>query len=320
MLIIPVFVPHEGCPHDCCFCNQRKISGQNAAPSQDAIRKTIDSYLDIIPNYDAVQVAFFGGSFTGIPRDLQQRYLETAASYVRKNIVDSIRISTRPDYIDPGILALLKEYHVSTIELGAQSMDDEVLRRAGRGHTAADTVRAAALIRGGGFTLGLQTMTGLPGADPESDMATAEKIISLRPGLVRIYPTVVIKGTLLHTMYERGEYEAPPLEKTVALCAELMVKYQSENIKVIRMGLQSSDGISFSGDIAAGPYHPAFGQLVRSRIAYHRLLEIGEVCDGVYTAYVPKRELSDYIGQNKCNIIALQERFGYKNVLIKPIN
>lgn len=320
MLIIPIFVPHEGCRHDCCFCNQRKISGQSAAPSPEEVRRTIDSYLDIIPRYDVVQIAFFGGSFTGIPRALQEKYLETAAIYIRDHLVDSVRISTRPDSIDPNILSMLKAYSVRTIELGAQSMDDAVLRCAGRGHTAADTQKAAELIRLGGFELGLQTMTGLPGATDESDIVTAEKIIRLRPDLVRIYPTVVIKGTRLHTMYERGEYEARALDKTVALCADLMVKYESENIKVIRMGLQSSDGISTDGEIAAGPYHPAFGQLVKSQLAYRRLLEIGEVRDGEYTAYVPARELSDYIGQRKCNIKALQERFGYKKVLIKPIN
>ena len=320
MLIIPIFVPHEGCPHDCCFCNQRKISGQNRAPSQTEVRQTIDRYLDIIANYDDVQVAFFGGSFTGLSQELQRQYLETVASYIRKNLIHSIRISTRPDYIDPEILAMLREYSVRTIELGAQSMDDDVLRLSGRGHTAADTARAASLIRNSGFELGLQTMTGLPGASYESDIATAEKIISLHPDLVRIYPTVVIKGTPLHTMYERGAYKVFSLDKTVALCAELMVKYQSVNIKVIRMGLQSSDRISTKGEIVAGPYHPAFGQLVKSRIAYNRLLEIGKVHNDVYTAYVPGRELSDYIGQNKCNVIALKERFGYKDVLIKPIN
>ena len=184
MLIIPIFVPHEGCPHDCCFCNQRKISGQNRAPSQTEVRQTIDRYLDIIANYDDVQVAFFGGSFTGISQELQRQYLETVASYIRKNLIHSIRISTRPDYIDPEILAMLREYSVRTIELGAQSMDDDVLRLSGRGHTAADTARAASLIRNSGFELGLQTMTGLPGASYESDIATAEKIISLHPDLV----------------------------------------------------------------------------------------------------------------------------------------
>ena len=319
MLIIPVFVPHEGCTHNCCFCNQNTISGQGAAPSIPEVRERIDSYLDIIPNYAEVQVAFFGGSFTAIPVKQQIAYLDAVLPYVERKVVHSIRISTRPDAIDERILRLLKSRFVKTIELGAQSMDDAVLRSSGRGHSAKDTAEAAALIRAYGFELGLQTMTGLPGASYESDLETAGCIIALKPALVRIYPTIVIKGTPLHTMYERGAYTPPPLEKTVALCAELVVKYQAENIKVIRLGLQSSDAICTDGEIAAGPYHPAFGQLVRSRIAYEKLIEIGEVQGGIFTAYVPQRELSDYIGQKRCNILAIKERFGYQKVQIKPI-
>lgn len=320
MLIIPVFVPHEGCAHNCCFCNQNTISGQSAAPSVKEVRALIDSYLDILPNYEDVQVAFFGGSFTAIPEERQIAYLEAVLPYIERHVVHSIRISTRPDAIDAGILNLLRSHFVKTIELGAQSMDDSVLRQSGRGHTAEDTAIASALIRAYGFELGLQTMTGLPGASFESDLETADRIIALKPALVRIYPTIVIKGTPLHTMYERGAYTPPPLEKTVALCAELMVKYQAETIKVIRLGLQSSDAICADGEIAAGPYHPAFGQLVRSRIAYENLLEIGELQDGIFTASVPRRELSDYIGQKKCNVLAIKERFGCKKVRIKPIN
>ena len=184
MLIIPIFVPHEGCPHDCCFCNQRKISGQTELRLRRKLDKRLIAIWTSLVNYDDVQVAFFGASFTGISQELQRQYLETVASYIRKNLIHSIRISTRPDYIDPEILAMLREYSVRTIELGAQSMDDDVLRLSGRGHTAADTARAASLIRNSGFELGLQTMTGLPGASYESDIATAEKIISLHPDLV----------------------------------------------------------------------------------------------------------------------------------------
>lgn len=320
MLIIPVFVPHEGCPHDCCFCNQRTISGCGGAPSEAEVKTIIESYLDIMPNYHTVQVAFFGGSFTGIPVVQQERYLRTVQPYIRDGMVHSVRLSTRPDYIDCDVLDLLETYRVKTVELGAQSMDNAVLRLSGRGHTAADTERASALLRARGFELGLQTMTGLPGASEASDFKTAEKIIALHPDFVRIYPTIVIKGTPLHTMYERGAYRPASLEKTVALCAELMVKYQSMNIKVIRLGLQSSDSIRDGGEIAAGPYHPAFGQLVKSRLAYNRLLQIGEVCDGVFTAYVPREELSDYIGQKRCNVTMLKERYGYQTVRIKPIN
>lgn len=319
MLIIPVFVPHVGCPHDCCFCNQRIISGSAAAPSIDDVKRTVQSYVDIMPNYDTVQIAFFGGSFTGIPTEDQKRYLEAARPYIENGLVDSIRISTRPDCINESILDMLSAYGVRTIELGAQSMNDDVLRRSGRGHSAEDTVNASRLIRKAGFELGLQTMTGLPGASFDDDLRTADRIISLSPDIVRIYPTIVIKGTHLHTMYERGEYKAPSLDETVLLCAGLSVKYSSAGIKVIRMGLQSSDNIADDGEIAAGPYHPAFGQLVRSKLAYDKLIEIGKAEDGVYTAYVPAAELSDYIGQKKCNVNMLKAQFGYKKVYIRPI-
>ena len=328
MLIIPIFVPHAGCPHDCCFCDQKKISGHKEPPSVEEIKKTVDSYLDIIKNYSVVQIAFFGGSFTAIPREMQEMFLQAVNPYIREGLVDSVRLSTRPDYIDGETLSMLKSYSVKTIELGAQSMDDDVLIASGRGHTSADTARAAELIRAYGFELGLQTMTGLPGASYESDLYTADRIIDLNPQLVRIYPTVVIRDTFLHKMYENGTYNPPSLDKTIDLCAELMIKYENKKVKVIRMGLQSSDGISVGGDVVAGPYHPAFGQLVKSRIAYDKLAKKAEdnLANGkddsesrVFTASVPYKELSDYIGQKNVNVIRLKEQFGYEKVIIKPI-
>ena len=328
MLIIPIFVPHAGCPHDCCFCDQKKISGHKEPPSVEEIKKTVDSYLDIIKNYSVVQIAFFGGSFTAIPREMQEMFLQAVNPYIREGLVDSVRLSTRPDYIDGETLSMLKSYSVKTIELGAQSMDDDVLIASGRGHTSADTARAAELIRAYGFELGLQTMTGLPGASYESDLYTADRIIDLNPQLVRIYPTVVIRDTFLHKMYEKGTYNPPSLDKTIDLCAKLMIKYENKKVKVIRMGLQSSDGISVGGDVVAGPYHPAFGQLVKSRIAYDKLAKMAEdnLANGkddsesrVFTASVPYKELSDYIGQKNVNVIRLKEQFGYEKVIIKPI-
>lgn len=328
MLIIPIFVPHAGCPHDCCFCDQKKISGHKEPPSVEEIKKTVDSYLDIIKNYSVVQIAFFGGSFTAIPREMQEMFLQAVNPYIREGLVDSVRLSTRPDYIDGETLSMLKSYSVKTIELGAQSMDDDVLIASGRGHTSADTARAAELIRAYGFELGLQTMTGLPGASYESDLYTADRIIDLNPQLVRIYPTVIIRDTFLHKMYEKGTYNPPSLDKTIDLCAELMIKYENKKVKVIRMGLQSSDGISVGGDVVAGPYHPAFGQLVKSRIAYDKLAKMAEdnLANGkddsesrVFTASVPYKELSDYIGQKNVNVIRLKEQFGYEKVIIKPI-
>lgn len=321
MLIIPIFVPHAGCPHDCCFCDQKKISGSTAMPTVEDIQKNTENYLDIVKNYRKVQIAFFGGSFTAIPKETQIMYLETVAPYIKSGAVDSVRLSTRPDYIDEETLLMLREHSVETIELGAQSMDDDVLLCSGRGHTAADTEKASELIRAYGFELGLQTMTGLPGASFESDLYTAEKIIALKPNIVRIYPTVIIRDTFLHKMYEKGTYVPPTLERTVDLCAQLMIKYNENDIKVIRMGLQATDVISLGEDVVAGPYHPAFGQLVKSRIAYEKLLEMAESQKGKeFTANVPPDELSDYIGQKKCNVYKLKEQFGYEKVNIKPIN
>lgn len=321
MLIIPIFVPNAGCPHDCCFCDQKKISGKSAMPTVEEIQNNIAGYFDIVENYSKVQIAFFGGSFTAIPREVQKMYLETVSPYIKNGTVTSLRLSTRPDYIDDEVLLMLREYGVETIELGAQSMDDDVLLCSGRGHTAQDTVRASELIRAYGFELGLQTMTGLPGASYESDLHTAEKIIELKPKLVRIYPTVVIRDTFLHKMYENGRYIPPTIDETVDLCAKLMLMYGENDIKVIRMGLQATDGISLGEDVVAGPYHPAFGQLVKSRIAYEKLLKAAETQKGkVFTTSVPESELSDYIGQRKCNIYKLKEQFGYEKVIIKAIN
>jgi len=321
MLIIPIFVPNAGCPHDCCFCDQKKISGAIAMPTVEEIAKNVESYLDIVKNYSKVQIAFFGGSFTAIPKETQLMYLEAVSPYIKSGAVDSVRLSTRPDYIDDETLLMLREHSVGTIELGAQSMDDDVLLAAGRGHTAKDTEKASELIRAYGFELGLQTMTGLPGASFESDLYTAERIIGLQPDIVRIYPTVVIRDTFLHKMFERGTYIPPTLERTVDLCARLMIKYEKENIKVIRMGLQATEGISLGEDVVAGPYHPAFGQLVKSRIAYDKLAEMTAEQKGKdFVAFVQAKELSDYIGQRKCNIYKLKEQFGYENVIIKAIN
>ena len=320
-MIIPIFVPNAGCPHDCCFCDQKKISGSSAMPTVEDVQKNVDSYSDIVKNYSKVQIAFFGGSFTAIPKETQKIYLEAVLPYIKNGIVNSVRLSTRPDYIDDETLLMLKEYCVETIELGAQSMDDDVLLCSGRGHTSQDTVKASELIRAYGFELGLQTMTGLPGASYESDLYTAERIIDLKPNIVRIYPTVVIRGTFLHKMYESGKYIPSSVEKTVDLCAELMMRYNENNIKVIRMGLQATDGISLGEDVVAGPYHPAFGQLVKSRIAYEKLSDMAKEQNGeIFTAEVPSSELSDYIGQRKCNIYKLKEQFGYKKVIVKPIN
>jgi len=247
---------------------------------------------------------------------------------INGGFIDCIRASTRPDCIDDVVIGRLKKYNVSIIELGAQSMDDMVLEMSKRGHNSDATRKASKLLQEAGITLGLQTMTGLPGATPESDKKTAEEIAKLDPALVRIYPTIVIKNTDLYEWFLNGEYSSPTLEDTVDLCADLLEFYENKNITVIRMGLQSSDNISDGGDIVCGPYHPAFGQLVKSRIALRNtvraidLLKTDDVGlrDKILEVTVASGQCSDYIGQKKCNIAYLKDKYGFKGVRISECN
>ena len=325
MLIIPIFVPHAGCPHDCCFCNQKIISGQTSMPTEDDIVETIERFKTAATRYDDVQLAFYGGSFTAVEIDLQLMFLKTVQPYLKSNggFVDKLRLSTRPDCIDVEILERMHKFGVGVIELGAQSMDAAVLLASGRGHTAEDTIKASSLIKEKGFELGIQTMTGLPMADYASDVETARRVCEIKPDFVRIYPTVVVKGTALHRNYLAGRYSPQKLEEAVGLCLELSEIYDAANIPVIRMGLQSSDNISEDGEIAAGPYHAAFGQLVKSKQMYVEVcrkiesLEIQEYNDKFLYVYVDAARLSDCIGQKRENIRRLTERYGFRRVFVK---
>ncbi|MBQ8164730.1 MAG: radical SAM protein [Clostridia bacterium] len=326
MLIIPIFVPHAGCPNDCCFCNQKIISGNTSVPDAESVLSTIQFYEKIANRYDEVQLAFYGGSFTAIEVSLQEMFLKTVQPFLKVNggFIDRIRASTRPDCIDESVIDRLIKYNVSIIELGAQSMDDNVLKMSKRGHTSEATRKASRLLKGAGITLGLQTMTGLPGATSESDRKTAEEIAELQPDIVRIYPTIVIKDTDLYEWFLDGEYISPSLEETVDLCADLLEYYESKNITVIRMGLQSSDNISDRGDIACGPYHPAFGQLVKSRIALRKTEgAVKSLCKASagtrgksLIISVPKGQCSDYIGQKKCNSEYIKNKYGFRSVKV----
>lgn len=302
---IPIFVPHRGCPFDCVFCNQRRITGTIAEVTADTVTETIEAYLKTIPQSGAViEAAFFGGSFTGIPMDEQSELLSAAYDYVKTGRISGIRLSTRPDYIDREILDNLKKYGVTTIELGVQSMDDEVLFKSGRGHTSDDVRRAAALIKEYGFTLGLQMMTGLPGDTDEKSIYTAREIIRLRPEIVRIYPTLTIRDTALEDMYLSGEYKPQSVDEAVRLCAELLLMFEAEGIRVIRLGLQSTDEICENGSVAAGPVHSAFGELVENEIYYDLIsAAIGGARDCAAVVAVSDREISKAVGNRRRNII-----------------
>ncbi len=328
ILVIPIFVPHAGCPHNCTFCNQKAISGENSLPTAEDILKTIELYRNAAARYDEVQLAFYGGSFTAIPETVQVRFLETVQPFLKVNggFIDVLRCSTRPDCIDEKVVERLRKYHLSIVELGTQSMDDGVLAACERGHSAADTAYASRLLKESGFVLGLQMMTGLPGSDDAKDLATAEEIIALKPDFVRIYPTIVVKNTKMAKDYFAGKYVPQSLQQAVELCATLCEKYEEAGIKVVRLGLQSTDNITSGegSDIVAGPYHEAFGDKVKS-FRYQK--KIDEVIESIclnnpykLTIVVDKKQTSSVVGSERCNVLHWKEKFGFKNVKVLPSN
>lgn len=295
---LSIFVPHVGCPHKCSFCNQNTITGQADIPHGADVKavceKAVASGLDI----SQTEIAFFGGSFTAVPRAYMLELLEAAKPYVNMGF-KGIRCSTRPDAISPEILDILKTYGVTAIELGAQSMCDDVLALNERGHTAADVESAASLVKQYGFTLGLQMMVGLYGSTPEKDIETARSLISLEPEEARIYPTVVLKNTRLGELYSAGIYSTYPLNDAVALCAELLEMFTQAGIRVIKLGLHSSQDVE--RDMLGGIYHPAFRELCESYI-YRINMEKLMGTEKEYTFTVPPKELSKALGQHRSNI------------------
>ena len=274
--IIPIFVPHLGCPNDCTFCNQKKISGQTKNVKAEDVKNTIEYYLNNFKDDNKyIEVAFFGGSFTGIDVDKQKELLSVAYEYIKNKKIDSIRISTRPDYINKEILKMLKSYGVKTIELGVQSTNDYILNKSKRGHTFEDVKKASKLIRKNGFILGHQMMVGLPESTRQDEINTAKDLIKLKPKIVRIYPVLVIKGTQLEKDYESGEYTPLTVEQAVETAKDLLVLFNKKKINVIRIGLQNTNEItdpnSKESQVVAGPYHPAFRQLVESRLWYDNI-------------------------------------------------
>lgn len=265
--IIPVFISHQGCPHQCVFCNQDRIAGKYEEVFASDVRKIIDEYLSTINSNGAtIEVSFFGGTFTAINVNKQKELLEVAREYKERGLIHKIRLSTRPDAILPYILGYLKEYKVDIIELGVQSLDDEVLRKAGRGHSVSDVEAASKLIKEAGFVLGHQIMPGLPGDNFEIDIETTKKSIEMKPDICRIYPSLVIKDTPMEDMYIRGNYVPYSLEEAVYISGEMLKLYNEAKVKVIRIGLQPTDTITTGKDIVDGPFHPAFRELVEGRL------------------------------------------------------
>ncbi|HEX9022052.1 MAG TPA: radical SAM protein [Nitrospirota bacterium] len=318
-MIIPFFIPHSGCPHQCVFCNQKNITGQDAPADSAAIKGKINEYLKTRKKGAAVSVAFYGGSFTALPLPVQRDYLQQVQPFIQAGEVESIRLSTRPDCITGETLALLKNHRVGTVELGVQSMDDRVLALSGRGHTAAHTVTAVNLLRESGFPVGLQLMAGLPGDSPDRFRNTVEKIIGLKPAFVRLYPVLVLKGTPLERLYRIGAYAPLPLEEAVTLCREALIRFEQAGIGVIRIGLQPTAELNKPGTIAAGPYHPAFRQLVESSILLDamRSLLLNQKRESDEVIFqVNRRDLSAAAGVRRSNIDVLQKEFGLKKIRI----
>ncbi|MDD4296019.1 MAG: radical SAM protein [Ruminiclostridium sp.] len=321
---IPIFIPHVGCPHDCIFCNQRRISGQNQPPSLSQIHEIINRHLESARPEDLCEIAFFGGSFTGIPALEQEEYLKIAESYVKRGFVSGIRLSTRPDYINENILKFLKKYSVKVIELGIQSLDIDVLNNSSRFYKPEEAIKACNLIKQYGFSLGAQTMIGLPGDTFEKSLETAKIIISIKPDMVRIYPTLVIRDTGLEEIYAKGEYQPLSVDEAVLWCSKLVQMYEAAGITILRVGLHDAGGLQEKSDAVAGPMHPAFGELVYSKIWLDKVIKelssYGSIEGKNLIIYVPSYEVSKATGQHRSNIDFLKKHFNLSGVKISPYN
>lgn len=319
--IIPIFVPHVGCPHDCVFCNQKKITGISTDITSEEVDNTIKSYLETIPESNQeLEVAFYGGSFTAIDRDIQKELLGVANEYKTKGLIDRIRLSTRPDCIDKDGLKLLKSHGVDIIELGVQSLNQEVLDKSNRGHSKKDVYDAVKLIRESNFTLGLQMMLGLPGDTEERSIYTAKEIIKLKPDFVRIYPTLIVKDTYLETLYFEKKYKSLSVEQAVDIASIILMLFELEDINVIRIGLQPTENIcSESGEVVGGPFHPSFRQLVESKIyglILDEFLEENKIKGPDIKIDVNKKEISNIVGQKSSNIKMIRDKCDLRKVIV----
>lgn len=298
---IAVFIPHMGCPHTCSFCDQRAISETRTAPTPKQVRDILENaFAGIAPSRSGnTEIAFFGGSFTAIDRGYMTALLEAAYPFAESGRAAGIRVSTRPDRVDGEVLGILKRFGVTAVELGAQSMDDGTLAANGRGHTAEDVRRASELIKERGFELGLQMMTGLYRSTPEKDMETARQIAALSPVTVRIYPTVILKGTRLGELFESGVYTPYPFDTAAEICADMLEMFESRGIRVIKLGLHASETVE--ADMLGGFYHPAFREICEG-ILFRREIEKRAENGKSLTVYVAPNAVSKAVGQKKRNI------------------
>jgi histone acetyltransferase (RNA polymerase elongator complex component) len=259
-LIIPIFIPFGGCSHQCVFCDQPRMTGVSYLPSTKEVESTVERHLATWTKGGRKEVAFYGGSFSALSMDTQEDYLRSAHRFVNEGRIDAIRVSTRPDSINDDVIKLFKRYGVGAVELGVQSMVNRVLKASGRGHTGKDVVRAVRLLKEAGIKVGVQIMPGLPGDTAATIVNTARRVVLMRPNFVRVYPTLVIKDTPLHKMYQSGEYRAWTLDDMVSVCREVARIFARASISIIRMGVHPTPELEAS--VVAGPYHPSFRQLV----------------------------------------------------------
>ncbi len=319
--IIPIFVPHFGCPNDCVFCNQKKITGLSTNVRVEDVENIILTHLDYFKKDAFIEVAFYGGSFTAIHMDIQKDLLKVPYEYKKRGIIDAIRLSTRPDAIDEEILLNLRKFGVDTIELGVQSLDEDVLRKSARGHSSSIVYEACKLIKDCDFNLGLQMMLGLPGDNLEKSLRTCLEFIRLKPFCVRIYPTLVIRDTYLEKAYMNKSYIPLDLEKAVEQTTLILMLFYLNHIKVIRVGLQPTENIQLGREVVAGPFHPAFRQLVESDI-YKILLDYLLDKLDINTEHeeliiqANKSKISYISGQKSSNIKYLKERYNFSKVKI----
>lgn len=307
---IPIFIPEEACPHRCIYCNQFRISGQSNPPSDEEVRNTIVSHLSTFPQNCAVEIGFFGGTFTGLSLESQRRYLTLVKPFLGDGSIGSIRLSTRPDRITPEIVQLLSESGVSTVELGVQTLDEEVLRRSGRGYDVKAVEEAAEIIRAAGMEVGMQMMIGLPGDSKEKAMRTAEKIVQLGATNTRIYPTLVVRDTAMEKMFERGMYQPLTLDEAVDWTKELLKIFDRGGVRVLRVGLHPTRGLIEGTDYLAGPFHVSFKELVLTAL-WHDIFEREYHKDDknkIWKVSVPTESLGAAAGYEKRNRKWLEER------------
>jgi histone acetyltransferase (RNA polymerase elongator complex component) len=319
-VIVPFFIPHAGCPHQCVFCDQQTIAGRTGQlPEPSGILATIEAYRATGPG-GGVEVAFFGGTFTALPSEVQEQLFAPLGPLREAGVVRSVRVSTRPDALDNDRAGYLRTHGVEIVELGIQSMNDEVLRRSGRGHDASHVARAVAVLRESGLGFVAQLMPGLPGDTPARSLATLEAVLSLRPDALRIYPALVLAGTQLASLHEAGLYRPLSLAQGIRVCKLLLHRALRAGVPVLRIGLQPTDGLREAGAVVAGPFHPAFRQLVEAELCYDLLARLAPpfaVEPAVTLCCAPAR-VSDVVGQRRANLERLRQEHGLRVAAVAP--